>query len=310
MKQIDWSKFLLHCSGISQVLSYPRSLRPFTERQLLRLQKLKQKDELTDKEKSSLDYFIEKSHKLADPPLSKTAINFLTRRFAYEKYAKFTASKGKAPAWSEKGNILEQEGIELLSKLDKITYCKNIETVTNDFLVGKCDVYSPERNIILDIKVAWNINTFLSTLNAPLKAIYWYQMQGYLELYKLQFGEICFCLLSTPEDMVERERLKLLNKYVFGEIDREDFDKNMEALNLSMSYGRIPIKKRVIRFRVNRDESIMQQVYKKVQRCREWLNEFETKHPNGKHIVTLSETYAKFQEDDIEFDPTEPLQSD
>lgn len=310
MKKIDWSNYLLPCSGISQVLATSRNLRPLSERQSATFQKLKIKEDRTEKEEQSFQIYVAKMKLLADPPLSKTAINLLTRRFAYERFAKFSASKGKNFTWSEKGNLLEQEGIEMLSKLDKVYYCKNMDIVTNDYLLGKCDIHSPERSAILDIKVAWNINTFLSTLNAPLKALYWYQMQGYLELYDLPFGEVCFCLLSTPEDMVERERLKLLNKYVFGEISRDDFDKTLETLNLSMSYSKLPLKKRVIRFRVDRDKSIIPKIYKKVERCREWLHEFEGKHPNGKHILTLSKTYDKFKEDDIELDTAESCESD
>ncbi len=304
MKQIDWSKFVVHASGISQILSVPPQARPLSEKQMAAYLKLKGKEDRTPKEDESFSHYLNKIALAIDPPLSKTAINYLTKRFAYEKYAKKMAAKGRSMVFHEKGNILEGEAIELLSKLDKVKYCKNTDVATNEYMLGKCDVYSPERGAILDIKVAWNINTFLSTLNAPLKSLYWYQMQGYLELHDLAFGEVCFCLLNTPEDMVEREKLKMLNNYVFGVINREDYEKGMESLELSLSYDKIPLKRRVIKFRVNRAPEIMPKVYKKVERCREWLTRFDAIQSSGKQIVTLSENYVNIQdENDIEPEP-------
>lgn len=300
MKQIDWSKFLVHSSGISQILSVPPQARPLTEKQMATYVKLKAKELRTEKEDESIQHYYGKIAAAIDPPLSKTAINYLTKRFAYEKYAKKSAAKGRAMAFHEKGNLLESEAIELLSRVDKTRYCKNADAVTNDFMLGKCDIFSPERKAVLNVKVAWNINTFLSTLNAPLKSMYWHQMQGYLELHDMEFGEVCFCLLNTPEDMVEREKVKMLNNYVFGIINREDYEKGMESLELSLTYDKIPMKRRIIRFRVNRAPEIMPKVYKKVERCRVWLSEFDAIQSSGKQIVTLSKNYVNIQEDDFE----------
>lgn len=271
-----------------------------TDGQVATLAKLRLKESLTESELETFKHLTDKNEMWNNPPLSKTAISFLTTRYGYDKYAKKTLSTGRHFSFFEKGNQLESEAIDILSKIDKVRYQKNKELKQNDFILGKCDILSVERNKILDVKTSWNINTFLSVRNYILKPSYWYQMQGYLELHDIPVGEVCFVLLNTPEDMVEKERLKLLNRYVFGEISRDDYEKNVELLSMSTSYSNIPMKKRVIRFRVKRAKEVIPSVYKKVEQARLWLKEFDKEHNSGKQIITLLENYAKIREDNIE----------
>lgn len=298
------------CSGIQPIMSTPKYVTALTDKQVATLSLLKMKEEKTIKDFQTIIHLTEKAAKWDDPPLNKTAMMYLTKRYGWEKYAKKAASIGAQMAFYEKGTLLEGEAIELLSTLDKTGYTKNNEALTNDYLLGKCDIVTPGKSKIIDIKVAWNISTFLGVFNSPLKPLYWYQMQGYLDLYQLDHGEVCFCLLNTPEGLVEREKIKLLNKYVFGEINREDYDKNMESLDLSLSYNNIPMKRRVVRFRVDRRPELMPKVYKKVEKCREWLTAFEKSHVFNKEIITLAEHYAYAKENNIESDPDEPREID
>lgn len=306
----DWSKFLLWCSSIQTVLTYPKTHLPLNKNQEAKLIALIDKPDRSPKEESDMLKYIGKQAAVDNAPLSKMAINYMIRRYGWEKYAKKTAAKGNQFAFYEKGTLLEGEAIELMSRLDRVRYKHNNQIITNDYLLGKCDILSPERKTIIDLKVSWNISTFMAALNGPLKAMYWYQMQGYLELYDLDFGEVCFCLLNTPVDLVEREKVRLLNKYVFGEINREDYEKKMESLELSLTYNNIPLKRRVIRFRVNRYPDLMPKIQRKVERCREWLTNFEALHTFGGEIITLPEHYAHTKENNTQLDPDESCEVD
>lgn len=262
------------------------------------------------KEESDMLKYIGKQAAADRAPLSKVAENYLIKRYGWEKFAKKTASTGNQFAFYEKGTLLEGEAVELLSRLDRVKYVRNTKLVTNDYLLGKCDIISPDRKMIIDTKVSWNISTFMTALNGPLKAMYWYQMQGYLELYNVDHGYVCFCLLNTPVELVEREKVKLLNKYVFGEINREDYEKKMESLELSLTYNNIPLKRRVIRFRVNRYPDLMPKIQWKVEKCREWLTNFESLHTFGEEIITLPEDYAHTKENNSQLDAVEPCEID
>lgn len=269
-----------------------------------------EKVDRTDKEESDMLRLVAKKAASDQAPLSKVAESYLIKRYGWEKFAKKMASTGNQFSFYEKGTLLEGEAVDLLSKLDRVKYTRNTKLVTNDYLLGKCDIISPNRKIIIDTKVSWNISTFMSALNGPLKALYWYQMQGYLELYNVDQGYVCFCLLNTPVELVEREKVKLLNKYVFGEINREDYEKKMESLELSLTYNNIPMKRRVIRFRVDRYPDLMPKIQWKVDRCREWLTTFESLHSFGEEIITLPENYAHTKENNTQPDTDESCEVD
>jgi hypothetical protein len=309
MKHKDWSKFLLSCSGIDPVFTRSKGSSPLTEKQVETLAKTKLKEEKSAKDLSTIEHLEKKAAIFADPPLSRTAIQFLTERYAWEKYSKKTASTGNGMAFLEKGYVMEADAIKLLSKIDKRDYQKNEELFTNEFIAGKCDIISPERGIVIDVKTSWNINTFLKVRNNPLNSKYWYQAQGYMELHNVEFSEICFLLLNTPEDLVSRERVKLLNRFITGEIDRESYEKNCENLAGALAYNNINPKKRVIRFKVKRDKTIMPILYKKVQKCREWLAEFDAIHESGKQIISLREDYV-YKENNSQSDTPDPHQGD
>lgn len=292
MAKKDWSKFLLHCSGIDPVLTRGKGVTPLTEGQSKRLAKLLVKEEKNENELKTIEVLEKKAATFADPPLSKTAKQYLTERFAWEKYAKKTASMGIGIGFLEKGATMELDAIKLIAKLDRCSYEKNEDITTNDFLLGKPDIICPQRGCVIDVKVSWNINTFIKVRNSHLNSKYWYQAQGYMELMDMEFTEVCFVLLNTPEDLVSRERIKLLNRFVSGEIDREVYEKNCENLAGALTYNNIPAKKRVIRFRVDRDRSIIPLVYQKVKKCREWLTEFDKTQESGKLILSLREDYV------------------
>jgi hypothetical protein len=310
MSTKDWSDFRLWCSGIQPILTYPKTCLPLNKNQEAKLIDLLANNERGPKEENLLLKYVAKKAAADNAPLSKVAISHLVRRYGYEKYAKKTAAKGHQFSFYEKGTLLEEEAIDLLSRVDKVSYKRNSGLIYNEFILGKVDVHSEQRKAILDVKCAWNISTFMNVLNAPLKAIYWYQMQGYLELYDIDYGEVCFCLLNTPESLIDREKIRLLNKYVFGEISREDYERHMETLELSLTYNNIPMRKRVIRFRVNRYRELMPKVYKKVEKCRDWLSNFEGMHTLGKEIITLPEDYAHTKENNTQSDSDESCEID
>lgn len=309
MKYRDWSDFVVHCSGIHEIMAKPREARDLNAKQKLEYETLRQKEDLTEKEIGRLNFYTNKVQYFNDPPLSKTAIKYLMKRYAWDRYNNKIAATGVARSPVAKGNQLEDEAIAMLSDFDKANYKKITESKSNDYLLGCCDIFCSEQDKIIDVKTVWNINTFLPHLTDPLDKKYWYQMQGYLEVYNVSHGEVCYVLLNTPPHLIERERAKYTEKYVFGEIDRERYDEEMEKLDMAFSYDKIPNRRRIIRFVVERHPDIMPIIYHRVEKCRVWLNEFERKHVLNKKIITLPEVYAKQQEDNPEPDPADTRES-
>lgn len=312
MKYKRWDDFKVPCSAIQDVMSRPKPCRNLTVRQRSDYEKLKSATDLSEKDQQKLDHLLAKMAYYEDPVLSQSAIKFLVKRYAWEKYHRRTASTGKFRSPVAKGNQLEDEAIEMISRVDGIAYSKQEDFASNEYLIGHCDVLCVDHNKIIDIKTAWSINNFMPHHVNKLERKYWMQMQGYMELYGMDNAEVCQVLLNTPPHLIERERAKYTEKYVFGEIDREKYDEEMEKLDLAFGYGKIPERRRIITYHIKRCPEVIQKIYKRVERCRVWLNEFERIHVNNKKIITLTEQYVNGEppEDNSEPDTADSREGD
>lgn len=308
-KKQKFSDFKIWCSEIHSLFSIPMGIKP-------KAQEYKKYERLmnSDKEKSENDLaFLKKiDEKIAilnDPPLSKTAINSLLRQYGKVVYNKKVATTGDPMSFLKKGTDMEGEAVELLSKIDKVKYKLITENAENKFLIGRCDIFTPEN--IIDIKISWNVNSFLKSRTSKVDAKYWYQMQGYMELYNVDESELVFVLLNTPPELIERERVKLINKFMVGEIDRDKYELDMENIESAFTYSNIPLSKRYFRYKIKREPQIFKTVYDKVEKARQWLVQFE-KDMKINNLVLPSDNYVKQQpeENNIESDTTDPDQSD
>ena len=295
----DWSDFLLPCSGIEAIFTRPQGVTKLSKKDETHLAKLSLLEEKTQDDWDKIRAYRAKAELYENPPLSKTAISFLTEKYAWFKYEKKIASKGKLLAFLEKGNVLESTAIKVMSEIDGVTYIKNDEKLHNEFIVGEPDIIHREGGLVIDTKVSWNINSFLKAKNG-LDDKYWFQAQGYMELFNIDKVDVCFLLLDTPDDIIQREFAKVLTSFVMGEIDRETYDEKVESLAGAMVYSNIPMKRRVIRYRVNKEPSVMPVIYKKVEMCRQFLKQFDREHLKNKIIVSLPPKKVHGKEDNTE----------
>ena len=109
----------------------------------------------------------------------------------------------------EKGNIVEEDSLQLLSDIDGVSYWKNEEYLENEFLQGCPDnIFQKVR----DTKSNYEYDTFKK---ADLTSLYSWQIKGYTwmaiesghEISKT--GELCYCLVNSPAHRVESERKSL-----------------------------------------------------------------------------------------------------
>ena len=81
-----------------------------------------------------------------------------------------------------------------------------------------------------------------------------------------------------PPAIIEQEIRKLRAKYFLYGKSEEETENRVFRLQNSMIFDDIPIERRVIRFRVERDSEKMAKVYKRVQVARNWMEEFHKIH--------------------------------
>ena len=306
-KHKDWSGFKIHCSRISEIMVKPKEFfKPPPAKDFIAYNKLIAIEQPTATQQEKMKAFELRLANYYEPPrLSETAVKYLIKRYAHERYGSRMAAVGLAKATAAKGNALEAEAVEILSRLHKIDYKKPVSCSENDYLLGRCDAYCLTNKKVVDVKTAWNINTFMLALYQQIPLLYWFKMQGYLELYDCDYGEICYVLLNTPAHLIEQERDAITKKYMFGEVNKERYEDELEKLSTMYSYDRIPLKRRVITFSIERDRAILPKIYSKVEMCRQWLNEFEKRAMSNDKIIYLPKYNAIPKEDNSESDPSD-----
>jgi hypothetical protein len=303
MKYKDWSDWRVTCSGISEIMVRPQGAKPPTKSELKKIDAILNKEETTEADVLFLLQMEEKEARYKNPELSATAIKHLIRRYSWEKYNKRVVSIDYARSTARKGNIMEDEAIEIVSNLDKEKYVKEQGVIGNDYLNGVCDVFHTATRKIIDVKASWNIYTFMPNIITPITDNYWYQMQGYMEIYDADVAEVCHVLVNTPPHLIMRERERLADKYMTGEITKDKYDSGMEGLDHSFDYNKIPVKRRVIRQEILRHRDVIPLIYSNVNKCRLWLNEFEKIHILNKKIIIPPDKYVKSQKDEDNPEP-------
>lgn len=220
--------------------------------------------------------------------LSDTCKTYLIQSYVLSKYGRVREITTKQMV---KGTISEDDSILLFSVLEGKVYNKNTEMVSNSFISGTPDLYDTEDllncNEIIDIKSCWDIFTFLSNVPSPDNDQYYWQLQGYMALTGAKFGTIAYCLVNTPESIIEGEKYQLLRRMDVVTEDDPSYKRELKLLLANRYFDDIPMSERLLTYSIDRNEDDIQKMYRKVEKCREFLAEFEEMH------LKFSKNYRK-----------------
>jgi hypothetical protein len=226
-------------------------------------------------------------------PLSEGAKTFLAKLYAAEKYGKWSNFKDRGNKYTSKGKSVEEEAITMISRLDRILYVKNEERINNDFISGVPDIlvgnsYDSIRYVI-DIKSPYDIETFICNLGKPLNLQYDWQIQSYIWLTGAEKGEVSYCLVDTPDYLLQSEARRLFDRIGCVTEDDPEYLEALDQLNRNLTFGDMPIQDRRLKFIVERDEDKHQKIAKRVEQSRLYLQEIEKLHLDAIE-------FAQFQE--------------
>jgi hypothetical protein len=104
----------------------------------------------------------------------------------------------------EKGNMNEEDSLELYSEVDGVPYWKNDEYFDNGFVHGTPDNITD--NLLRDIKSNFEFDTFKK---AEMTTLYSWQIKAYLWLTGKRNGELCYALVNSPSHRIDAERKSL-----------------------------------------------------------------------------------------------------
>ena len=145
-------------------------------------------------------------------------------------------------------------------------YQKNVISFTNDFISGTPDILSDQ---LIDIKSSWDFTTFpMHQQSLPSKDYYW-QMQGYMMLTEKKICKVAYCLVDTPETLIQDELRRLSWNLGMIEVPMDLESEVYERLQ----YSDIPDELRVKEFVIEYNEQDIESLKKRIDLCREYLSE-------------------------------------
>jgi len=230
---------------------------------------------------SSLGHLMVEPKSAADKAagnLSETAKAHLIDIYVSNKYGRQTDINNK---YIDKGLMVEEDGITLYSRFSKTFFKKNESMLSNDFIKGTPDLYTGESiakaDTVIDIKCSWDIFTFYRTYTKEINNLYYWQLQGYMLLTGALSAKLVYCLIDTPEILIDDEKRKLMYKMGAATTEMPLFIEACNMLDVSMTFKDIPMKERVLCYDVAINENAKLQICTKVTKAREFLNQLELK---------------------------------
>ena len=201
--------------------------------------------------------------------LSQTAKSYLITVFIEEFYGRRYPTDNK---YFEKGTIQEEYAITLLSEVEtELPFLeKNKQFYSNSFICGTPDLVLDD--LVIDLKVAFGLNTLLAKDDDICKE-YFYQLQSYGLLTGIANLQISYCLVDTPEHIIQQEMKKAAYNNPFKPLD--EIEKEMYHLH---TFSDIDPKNKVKSYKFELLPDFEMKMQRKVIAAREFLNELAEKH--------------------------------
>lgn len=266
-KTIDFTDYKFRCSSLGKLMVGVKPSITEKQEQLLETLLAKQRGgNITEKQTITLGQLIEKKN--ARPELSKGVKTYLEQLHKEEVFGKREEIRSK---YLDKGIQVEEQSITLYSELTDTLFIKNKKREKNDFITGEPD---NTQGKIRDIKSSWNLSTFPMHENRLTNVDYFWQLQGYMELWDLDTSELIYCLVDSPEELINDEIRRTGWKLGFT---AEIPDELEQEIRSNMTFSDIPKELRIKVFHVERDRLAMRQLEEQIIRCRTYMNQLSEK---------------------------------
>lgn len=228
---------------------------------------------------SSLGYLMTDPKSKADKDagnLSESAKTHLIDVFVSNKYGRNTDIQNK---YIQKGLMVEEDSITLYSRVTKKFHKKNELPLSNEFIKGTPDLFIGEEiksaSHIIDIKSSYDIFTFFRNHNSELNKMYYWQVQGYMDLTGALSASVVYCLVDTPNVIINDEKRRLMWKMGVATDENTEFKQACDELDRLLTYSDIPMQERVIEFYVERNQADIDRIHDRVLKGRNYLSEIE-----------------------------------
>lgn len=177
----------------------------------------------------------------------------------------------------KKGNMVEDDSITLYSRVKKQFFKKNETHLHNTWIKGTPDIFEGESiheaRVLPDIKSSWNIRTFYQTFGKKINQLYFWQIIAYMWLTGARKGSIAYCLVDTPESLIQAEMDKIWYRMGKPLTDSPLYLSACEEIKKEMTYSDVPFEKRLLEYEVEWKDEYIEKIKKYVEAGREYLKE-------------------------------------
>lgn len=197
--------------------------------------------------------------------LSQTAKTYL-KELAIENT--FGIKKEFSSRYTDKGNIQENYAIEMAARVLNLPFAlKNDQYFENDFIKGTPDLILDDE--IVDIKCSWDGTTFpWFEDELPNKDYYW-QLIGYCWLTNKKRARVVYCLVDTPEDIVQDE----IRRTSWKKFEIDVTEETETEVRAKHEFSHISENKRVRTFLVELNEANIEQVKERLLEAKKYYND-------------------------------------
>ena len=209
--------------------------------------------------------------KIMTAPRSKSEVLSQTAKTYVEELAKehlFGIKKVFKSRYTDKGNEVEEKAIELTEEVLGFEFLtKNEEYFENDYIKGTPDIIT--HSLVIDVKSSWSGDTFPFFETELPNKDYYYQVMGYMWLTGKKNALISYCLINTPEEIVNDE----IRRTAWGKYEIEPSEETIRYVVALHNFDHIPKDRRVKAFHVEYNEGVVNEIKTRIEHCRTYFNE-------------------------------------
>jgi hypothetical protein len=281
---MDFSKVKVNCSMLGVVMAEPKGM--LTDAMFETLEKLKAKEELTDKQELQRIELQFRMDNYDPKKLSGGCMKYLLFLYCYYKYGpQFRPLGNGGVVGMEKGKKSERSSFEMVKRVTGREIYRSKGNIKNKYLKGRMDLINAPTlelaDTVIDIKGHHGWMDFMPSIaKEEIERRDNFQLQGYMGITDKYFGEVFRVLSDFTEEDIEKQKDKLVRQLCPDGIITEEFEEEWFMTENAMRFANIPEEERITYFKTERDEKIIEKIYEKVEFCREWLADFEIKHAN------------------------------
>lgn len=209
--------------------------------------------------------------KIMTAPRSKSEVLSQTAKTYIEELAKehlFGIKKVFKSRYTDKGNEVEEKAIELTEEVLGFEFLtKNEDYYQNDYIKGTPDIITT--SLVIDVKSSWSGDTFPFFETELPNKDYYYQVMGYMWLTGKKNALISYCLINTPEEIVNDE----IRRTAWGKYEIEPSEETIRDVMSVHNFDHIPKDRRVKAFHVEYNDGVVNEMKTRIEHCRTYFNE-------------------------------------